>query len=107
MIMFRNEKSFCVGLKNHVTEPNKSTLFFVAVNLHKMGLRVREVFYSSPKTNQTFRKMSEKNNDYDGILQLYTSDQNKMVLDDKCTFNFLIYLDGNVSNILISNAIVF
>lgn len=98
MIMFRNKESFRVGLQNRVvTKTSKPTLFFTAVNLHKMGLRVREVFYCSTKKNETYQKMTDKNNDYDGSLQLFTSIQDEMVLD-KCTFNFLIYLDGNVTS---------
>jgi hypothetical protein len=98
LIMFRNKKSFRVGLQNRVvTETSKPTLFIIAFNLHKMGLRVREIFYCKTKKNESFQKMIDKNNDYDGSLQLFTSDLDEMLLGN-CTFSFLIYLDGNVSN---------
>jgi speckle-type POZ protein len=48
MILFRGERIFRVGLKNHVQSP---VLFFAAIDLNKMGMRVEEVSFGIKETN--------------------------------------------------------
>ena len=42
MILFRGERVFRVGLKNNVEKP---VLFFTAIDLNKMGMKVKEVMW--------------------------------------------------------------
>ena len=45
MILFRGQRVFRVGLKNHRDGDKPPVLFFMVINLNKMGMRVREVTY--------------------------------------------------------------
>lgn len=103
MILFRGEKVFRVSLKNvDVSFPDSSrrsspTLFLIAINLQKLGMRVREVIFVSSKcNNQLVTMTSTKTNDYrDGNLQLFKADIENMILGN-CTFTFRIVIEGSV-----------
>jgi hypothetical protein len=107
MILFRGGKVFRVGLKNHVTSP---FLFFVTIDLNKMGMRVERVLFGFQDseidpgmTNPWMHQMTKENigddgnissND-DGSLQLFTINLAKQV-SGTCTFVFRIHIEGSV-----------
>ena len=49
MILFRGGKVFRVGLKNHDTS---QFVFFVAIDLNKMGMRVESVLFPTKNPRQ-------------------------------------------------------
>ncbi len=85
MILFRGERVFRVGLKN---DTNKQTLFFMSINLNKMGLTVKEVVYwYINKHSATLSKLALKipqhkmqKHNGDCTLQLFTSELNTRIL---------------------------
>jgi hypothetical protein len=84
-----------VGLKNHVESP---ILFFMAVNLSQIGMKVESVTYGieeSDNSPATLREMKNENIGNEGSLQLFT-----IKLDDKITgdvtFVFRICVEGSV-----------
>jgi hypothetical protein len=89
MICFRGEKVFRVGLKNR----DKPTLIFMAIDLNRIGMRVREVGFD--KQNSDNRQKMTHNNVDGESLQLFTFDLTEMVVGN-CTFVFSIWLEGSV-----------
>jgi speckle-type POZ protein len=72
MILFRGEKVFRVGLKNHEMNP---VLFFMSIDLGKIGMKVEDVMYGKPGIGNGVAKMAKlKNQDIgdEGSLQLFT-----------------------------------
>jgi speckle-type POZ protein len=72
MILFRGERVFRVGLKNHVESP---ILFFMAVDLNKIGMRVEDVTYGIQESDNgpaTLREMKNEKIGNEGSLQLFT-----------------------------------
>lgn len=104
MILFRGEKVFRVGFKNQDVKIADSsqrscpTLFLIAINLHKLGMRVREVIFVSNKHNNHLVTMtSTKTNDYqEENLQLFKADVDNMIFGN-CIFTFRILIEGSVS----------
>jgi speckle-type POZ protein len=99
MILFRGERIFRVGLKNHVKSP---VLFFTAIDLNKMGMRVEQVSYGVKETDkETMMQMTDQNigneddTSDDGNLQLFTINLDTMV-NGNCTFVFRICIEGSV-----------
>ncbi|KAI9560280.1 hypothetical protein GHT06_014295 [Daphnia sinensis] len=97
MILFNGEKVFRVCLKK--TADNRYfTLLFLATNLNKMGMRVKEIRYIQ-QGSQFHRKMEENEikKEKDGeSLQLFTHHLNEVLLD-KCIFTFTIWIEGSVN----------
>lgn len=94
MIRFRGKEVIRVGLKNHrSTENCKPTLMLMAINLNKMGLRVRDVIYKMHDNNKLFQMKPQENNV--GSLQYFTNDLDKTIIR-KCTFSFEIHVEGIV-----------
>ena len=96
MIRFRGEKVFRVGLKNHVTSP---VLFFMAIDVKKIGMRVKDVKYGIQDRGispATMSQMEQKNMDGDDeIVQLFTFELAKQVTGTS-TFVFRICIEGSV-----------
>ena len=111
IISFRGEKVFRVGLKNHVTSP---VLFFMAIDLKKIGMKIEGVTYGikdsgiGPETmwqmvkenigddNQVSQRISLSMDPEDGSLQLFTVKLEKQV-SGSSTFVFRICLGGSES----------
>jgi speckle-type POZ protein len=93
MISFRGEKVFRVGLKNTVEWP---FLFFVAINLNKMGMKVKDVKYGiqgsdiGPATMLQMKK--EDVDESNECLQLFTTRLDKKIVGN-CTFAFRICIE--------------
>ena len=95
MIKYQNEESFRAGLKNQVLSP---TLFFLATNLNKMGMKVIDVKFSSG--DEKLEEMANKTNTEDnkrGCVQLFTASLKAMV-SGNCNFHFGIYTAGTTKN---------
>ncbi len=85
MILFRGEKVFRVGLKNHAISP---VLFFMAIDLNKMGMKVRNVTYGIQGSGlgpAKMTRMTKENIGDEGSLQLFTID-----LAEKVSGNYTI-----------------
>jgi hypothetical protein len=103
MIFFRGEKFFRLGLKNYAKMP---VLFFIAVNLEKIGLKVVSVSYALKKSRQmagpeNMWMMKEEEIGH-GPIQLFNVNLAKQI-SSKTTFVFLICIEGTIpgySNIL-------
>ena len=94
MIRFRGKEVIRVGLKNcPPTENRKPTLMLMAINLNKMGLRVRDVIYKMHDNNKFFQMKPQENNV--GSLQYFTNDLDNTIIR-KCTFSFEIHVEGIV-----------
>jgi hypothetical protein len=98
MILFRGEKVFRVGLKNHAISP---VLFFMAIDLNKMGMKVRNVTYgiqgSSSIGPTKMKKMIKEEIGDDESLQLFTFVKPFTVAEEvvgNCTFVFRICIIG-------------
>ena len=97
MILFRGQRVFRVGLKNHV---QSAVLFFVAIDLSKMGMAVRRVLHgiqdseNGPGTMTQMTKQDIGNDD--GSLQLFTVNLAKKFNGTCETFVFRIHIDGSV-----------
>jgi hypothetical protein len=89
MILFRGQKIFRVGLKNHVQSP---ILFFMAINLRKIGMKVEDVKYGY-KNVDTITKMTKQDLGDEGNLQLFTMTFPKKFLHTR-TFVFQICIVG-------------
>jgi speckle-type POZ protein len=89
MILFRGERVFRVGLKNHVQYP---ILFFMAINLRKIGMKVEDVKYGY-KNVDTITKMTKQDLGDEGNLQLFTMTFPKKFLHTR-TFVFQICIVG-------------
>jgi speckle-type POZ protein len=94
MISFRGEKVFRVGLQNHAKSP---ILFFMAIELNKIGMEVEDVTYgiqgsgTSPATMMEIKR--EKEIGINGSLQLFKTPLEKKVVGN-CTFVFRICIKG-------------
>ncbi len=89
MILFRGQRVFRVGLKNHVQSP---ILFFMAINLGKMGMKVEDVKYGF-KNTETMTKMTKHDLGDEGNLQLFTMTFLKKIVKTR-TFVFRICIVG-------------
>ena len=95
LILFGGEKVFRVALKN--SENGQSTLFFLAINLNKIGLQVSNVFCGGKERADFLCRMNEVNNPgkEEGNFQFFTS-QVDVVNGGNVTFLFQIHLEGIV-----------
>jgi speckle-type POZ protein len=96
MICFRGLKVFRLGLKNLVTSP---FLFFVALDLNKIGMRVEEVSYGiqdSESAPSTMSQIKQEDIGDNGNLQLFKTNITKQVIGN-CTFVFRICIKGSDS----------
>ena len=101
MILFRGEKVFRVGLKNrhHDYTGESSFLFFMAVGLNKIGMKVKEITYGiqvSDSSPETMKQMAKQDIGDKGSLQLFTIDLAEMVKGNR-TFVFRICIEGSDS----------
>ena len=109
MILFRGEKVFRVGLKNHKGGDEPPVLFVMAIDLNKMGMKVEGVTYGIQVGDiDGPEKMIEmaQDNIADvsnqgippvincGVLQLFTIELAKQVTGN-CKFLFRICIDGS------------
>ena len=95
MISFHGERVFRVGLKNLVESP---VLFFVAINLNKIGMRVEEVTYGiqdSENAPSTMSQIKKENIGDNANLQLFKTNITKQVIGN-ITFVFRICIAGSV-----------
>jgi speckle-type POZ protein len=93
MILFRGEKVFRVGLKNHAPRP---VLFLIAVDLGKMGIKVKGVKYGLQGSGigpANMTSMTEEKIGDEGNLQLFTIKLAEKVVGH-CTFVFRIWIEG-------------
>ncbi len=94
MISFRGEKVFRVGLKNYAVDP---VLFLVAIDLRKMGMKVKDVKFGLQGSGICPEKMTciyEEVIGDEGSLQLFTGiDLAKKFLGN-FTFSFRICIEG-------------
>jgi speckle-type POZ protein len=106
MILFRGERVFRVGLKNlrncHQL-PNKISnspvVFFMAIDLNKIGMRVEGVTYGIQDSENAPSTMSQLNQEKIGDnanLQLFKTSITKQVTGN-CKFVFRICIAGSVS----------
>ena len=102
LILFRGEKVFRVALRN--SDKGQSTLFFLAINLNKIGLQVSEIHCAKEDVDslcsmseiKPYRK-KEENLSGEGNFQLFTCNVN-VINGEKCTFVFQIHLEGIVAD---------
>jgi speckle-type POZ protein len=97
MISFRGEKVFRVGLKNLVQSP---FLFFMTVELNKIGMKVKEVMWGQIKHKHelspaTMRPMTKEEIGDEGSLHLFKSHLQKQIIGN-ITFWFRIHIEGSV-----------
>ena len=96
MILFRGERIFRVGLKNNVENP---ALFFTAIDLNKMGMKVKEVMWGQIRDGgispAEIWQMREQEIGGEGSLQLFKSVLDKQVIGNR-TFLFRIQMEGNI-----------
>ncbi len=93
MISFRGEKVFCVGLKNHAQWP---VLFFMAIDLGKIGMKVENVlcgFKGSGLGPAKMMEMKKEDIGDDGNLQLFTVPGKEKIVGNR-TFSFRICIEG-------------
>jgi speckle-type POZ protein len=93
MILFRGEKVFRVGLKNHTLNP---VLFFMAIDLGKIGMKVENVlcgFKGSGLGPATMIELKKEDIGDDGSLQLFIKKFPKKLVG-KRTFVFRIGIVG-------------
>jgi speckle-type POZ protein len=101
MILFRGEKVFRVGLKNHKGGGEPPVLFFMAVDLNKMGMKVKEVMWggcvyrAGNISPAKMCQMREQDIGGEGSLQLFKSCLAKQFIGNG-TFLFRIQMEGNV-----------
>jgi speckle-type POZ protein len=72
LILFRGEKVFRAGLKNHTLKP---VLFFMAIDLRKMGMKVESVSFGFQGIGlgpATMTQMTKHDLGEEGNLQLFT-----------------------------------
>jgi speckle-type POZ protein len=85
LILFRGERVFRVGLKNHAVDP---VLFFMVIDLKKIGMKVESVTYGIQGSGLGPEKMTQMENENIsdlGNLQLFT-----MNLAEKVSGNYTI-----------------
>jgi hypothetical protein len=85
MILFRGEKVFRVGLKNHEMNP---VLFFMSIDLGKIGMKVDGIKFGFQE-NVTMKKMTNHEFGKVGNLQLFTMTFPKKLIGNR-TFVFRI-----------------
>jgi hypothetical protein len=93
MISFRGEKVFRVGVKNNTVD---SVLFLVAIDLGKIGMKVKDVKYGIQGSGiglATMEEMMKENVGDGGSLQLFTIKLDEKILGN-CTFSFRICIEG-------------
>jgi hypothetical protein len=93
MILLRGRKVFRVGLKNLAKSP---VLFFVAINLSQIGMKVEDVKYGIQGScigSATMREMKNEDIGEEGSLQLFTITLEEKVLGNY-TFVFRICIKG-------------
>jgi speckle-type POZ protein len=93
MILFRGEQVFRVGLKNLAQSP---VLFFMAINLSHIGMKVEDVRYGIQGSDigpATMGEMKKEDIFEEGSLQLFTITLEEKVLGN-CTFVFRICIEG-------------
>ena len=96
MILFREQQVFRVGLKNQIAAAERNpSLFLVAINLNKIGIRVRNVAYST-RGSDVFQVMVPQDGNNDGTLQLFSINLTERVVGN-CTFLFRIHIEGTVT----------
>jgi speckle-type POZ protein len=94
MISFRGEKVFRVGLKNPIAQ--WPLLFFVAIDLNKMGMKVEDVKFriqGSGLDPPTMMEMTRDDIGNEGNLQLFTTSLEENVLGN-CKIMFRICIEG-------------
>jgi speckle-type POZ protein len=99
MILFRGERVFRVGLKNNVEKP---VLFFTAIDLNKMGMKVKEVMwggwgacvYDNISPAEMWQ-MREQEIGGEGSLQLFKTTFAKQVIGNR-TYRFRIQMEVNI-----------
>jgi hypothetical protein len=94
MILFRGERVFRVGLKNHPLNP---VLFFVVFDLNKIGMEVVDVMYGIQGRGSRPATMKEMTRQFiggDGSLHLFTTLLDKQIVGSR-TFAFRIVITGN------------
>ncbi len=93
MILFRGQRVFRVGLKNYA---KYSILFFVVIDLNKIGMEVEDVTYGIRGNGSgpaTMKKMTKENTGGCENLHLFkTLIVNKVV--GSCTFSFRMVIAG-------------
>ena len=89
MILFRGEKVFRVGLKNLA---DRAVLFFMAIDLNKMGMKVQQVMCSNHPAVMWEMKKQEIGDE--GSLHLFKCEFLKMITGYQI-FVFRIHIDGN------------
>jgi hypothetical protein len=97
MIWFRGQRVFRVGLKNHALNP---VFFLFAIDLNKMGMKVKDVKFGMQCSGLCPTKMKEmirEDMDDEGSLQLFTI---KLYEEDlgNCTFSFRICIEGTADS---------
>jgi speckle-type POZ protein len=93
MILFRGQRVFRVGLKNHA---KSSVLFVVAIGPNKIGMKVEDVKYGIQSNGigpAKMEEMTQENIGDNGNLQLFTIDLDEKVVGH-CTFVFRICIEG-------------
>ncbi|EFX82554.1 hypothetical protein DAPPUDRAFT_316297 [Daphnia pulex] len=93
IISFRGEKVFRVGLKNHAKRP---ILFLMAIDLRKMGMKVKDVKYGMHGSGigpATMEQMFREDMDDEGSLQLFIIKLYEKFVGN-CTFSFRICIEG-------------
>jgi speckle-type POZ protein len=93
MILFRGERVFRVGLKNHAPKP---VLFLMVVDLGKIGMKVEDVMYGIQGSDigpANMTNMTQENIGDNWNLQLFTIDLEKLVTGQR-TFVFRICIVG-------------
>jgi speckle-type POZ protein len=93
MILFRGEKVFRVGLKNHA---QSSVLFVVAIGLNKIGMKVEDIMYGIQGSGTgpvMMTKMTKEDIGNERSLQLFTIKLAGKVTGQR-TFVFRICIEG-------------
>jgi speckle-type POZ protein len=93
LILFRGEKVFRAGLKNHTLKP---VLFFMVIDLRKFGMKVESVTYGIQGIGlgpATMTQMTKHDLGEEGNLQLFTMTFLKKLVG-KRTYVFRICIEG-------------
>jgi speckle-type POZ protein len=94
MILFRGERVFRVGLKNYALNP---VLFFMAIDLGKIGMKVKDVKYGMQGFAigpAKMEEMTQEDTGAEGSLQLFKTQLDKKIVGN-CTFSFRICIKGS------------
>lgn len=98
MISFRGHKIFRVGI--HSTDSDELQLFFVAINLHRLGLKVKGVMATSVDLDEYLSELSALKQQANSSinLQLFKKEILPGEAIGNCTFHFQIHIEGNTEN---------